>query len=155
MAIVIIPTYELVCIISVGLVPRRDCLPGLLIHSHVYVPINQALRSLLWDVYFEQGWVCAGALLGGSSGKKLPANAGDVGLTSGTRRSLGGGRGSPLQCSCLENPVDRGAWRATVCRVAKSWTPLKWHTHDSSKGKVDLHANSARPLEEPRLALSS
>ena len=40
-------------------------------------------------------------------------------------RSPGGGNDNPLQCSCLENPMDRGAWRATVHRVAKSLTQLK------------------------------
>ena len=48
--------------------------------------------------------------------KNPPANAGDVrdtGLILGSGRSLGGGHGNPLQYSCLENPMDRGAWRAT------------------------------------------
>ena len=40
-------------------------------------------------------------------------------------RPPGGGHGSPLQCSCLEDPMDRGAWRATVHRVSRSWTRLK------------------------------
>ena len=51
------------------------------------------------------------------------ANAGDVrdmGLSPGLGRSLGGGHGNPLQYSCLENPMDRGAWRATVHGVAES-----------------------------------
>ena len=59
--------------------------------------------------------------------KNLPANAGhvrDVGLIPGLGRSPGEGHGNPLQYSCLENPMDRGAWRATAHRVAKSWTPL-------------------------------
>ena len=54
-----------------------------------------------------------------------PATAGgikDVGLIPGLGRSPGGGHGNPLQYSGLENPVDRGACRATVHRVAKSWT---------------------------------
>ena len=46
--------------------------------------------------------------------KNLPANAGDVGLIPGLGRFPGGGHGNPLQYACLENPVDRGAWRATV-----------------------------------------
>ena len=57
--------------------------------------------------------------------KNLPANAGDVretGSTSGLGRYPGGGHGNPLHYSCLENPMDRGAWRATVHRIAKSWT---------------------------------
>ena len=48
-----------------------------------------------------------------------------AGLISGLGRSPGGGHGNPLQYSCLENPMDRGAWRATVHRVAKSQTQLK------------------------------
>ena len=47
------------------------------------------------------------------------------GSTPESGRSHGGGHGSPLQYSCLENPVDRGAWRATVHRVTKSQTRLK------------------------------
>ena len=61
---------------------------------------------------------------GGSVVKNSPANAGDagdVGLIPGLGRSLGEGNGNPLQCSCLENPMDRGAWRAAVHGVAKSW----------------------------------
>ena len=55
--------------------------------------------------------------------KNLPANVGDVkhlGLIPGPGRFLGGGHGNPLQHYCLENPMDRGAWRAAVHRVAKS-----------------------------------
>ena len=57
--------------------------------------------------------------------KNLPANAGDikdVGLIPESGRSPGGGHGMSLQYSCLENPVDRGAWWATVHSVAKSRT---------------------------------
>ena len=57
--------------------------------------------------------------------KKLPANAGDTGSIPESGRSPGGGCGNPLQYSCLENPMDRGAWWATVHRVSKSWTRLK------------------------------
>ena len=54
--------------------------------------------------------------------KNPPANAGDlrdVGSILGPGRSPGGGNGNPLQSSCLENPMDRGAWWATVHGVAK------------------------------------
>ena len=51
-------------------------------------------------------------------------NAGDPGLIPGLGRSSGEGNGNPLQYSCLENPMDRGAWQATVHGVAKSWTQL-------------------------------
>ena len=60
--------------------------------------------------------------------KNLPANAGDIrtrDLIPGLGRSLGEGNGKPLQYSCLENPMDRGAWQTTVHRVAKSQTQLK------------------------------
>ena len=62
---------------------------------------------------------------GGSVVKSLPANAGssgDVGLIPGLERSPGVGNGNPLQYSCLENSMDRGAWQTTVQRVAKSQT---------------------------------
>ena len=51
-------------------------------------------------------------------------NAGDVGLLSGSGRPPGEGHGSPLQYSCLGNPMDRGAWRARVHGVARSQTRL-------------------------------
>ena len=57
--------------------------------------------------------------------KNPPANAGNIrqaGSIPGLGRSPGGGHGNPIQNSCLENPMDRGAWRATVYRVAKSQT---------------------------------
>ena len=60
--------------------------------------------------------------------KNLPANAGDIrdmGSVLGFGRSPGGRHGNLLQYSCLESPIDRGAWQATVHRVAKSWTRLK------------------------------
>ena len=64
---------------------------------------------------------------GDSMVNNLPANAGVVGDTGsipGLERSPGGGPGNPLQYSCLENPMSRGAWQATVHGVAKSQTQL-------------------------------
>ena len=58
----------------------------------------------------------------------LPASAGDVkdsGLIPGSGRFPGGGHDDPPQYSCLENPMDRGAWWAIVHEVTKSWTKLK------------------------------
>ena len=67
--------------------------------------------------------------------KNPPANAGDVrdmASISRSERSPGGGYGNPFQYSCLENPMDKGAWQATVHRVEKSGTQLKqlsMHAH--------------------------
>ena len=57
--------------------------------------------------------------------KNLPANPGDVraaGLIPGSGSSPGGGQSNLLQCSCLENPMHKEAWQATVHGVTKSWT---------------------------------
>ena len=59
---------------------------------------------------------------GGSDGKGPACNVGDLGSTPGLGRSLGDGHGNPLQYSGLENPMDRGAWWATVHGVTKSQT---------------------------------
>ena len=56
---------------------------------------------------------------GGSAVKNPPANAEDAGSIPGSRRSPGEGNGSPLQYSCLGNPMDRGTWWAPVHGVAK------------------------------------
>ena len=64
---------------------------------------------------------------GGSGIKYLPASAGDMGSIPGSGRGPGEGNGNPLQYSCLENPMDRGACQATVHGVAKSWTWLRAH----------------------------
>ena len=62
---------------------------------------------------------------GGSDGKASAYNAGDLGSIPGSGRSPGEGNGNLLQCSCLENPRDGGAWWAAVYGVAQSWTRLK------------------------------
>ena len=61
---------------------------------------------------------------GGSEVEASACNAGDLGSIPGSGRSSGDGNGHPLQYSCLENPMDRGAWQATVHGVAKSRTRL-------------------------------
>ena len=61
-----------------------------------------------------------------SSSSSNAGVAGDTGSISGLGRSPGGGPGNPLQYSCLENSMDREAWQATVHRIAKSLTWLKW-----------------------------
>ena len=61
---------------------------------------------------------------GGSNGKESACNVGDLSSIPGLGRSPGGGHGKLLQYSCLENPMNREAWRATIYGVAKNWTRL-------------------------------
>ena len=71
---------------------------------------------------------CGGGFPGGSAGKESACNAGDAGDAGsipGLRRSSGGGNGNQLQYSCLENSMYRGACRAMVHGVTRSWTQLK------------------------------
>ena len=90
-----------------------------------------------WEFTRKRIRVSQGALVV----KNPPASAGDkrdVGSIPGLGRCPGGGHGNPLQYSCLENPMDRGAWWATVHRVAKSQTRLKQlgrHTQEKNWGK--------------------
>ena len=78
-------------------------------------------------------WAC-GLFKGFPSGSVVKISdcnageAGDVGSNPESGRAPGGGHGNPLQYSCLENPMDRGAWQSTVQRVTKSQTQLKWHS---------------------------
>ena len=79
-------------------------------------------------VVVTRGWGAGEGLPWWLSGKESSWNAGasgDVGSNPGSRRSPGGGHGNPLEYSCLENPLDRGVWQATVYSVTKSWTRLK------------------------------
>ena len=63
-------------------------------------------------------------ITGGSEVKASASNAGDLGSIPESGRSSGEGNGNPLQYSCLEDPMDGGAWWATGHGVAKSWTRL-------------------------------
>ena len=87
----------------------------------------------------------------GASGKG--ANAGDVrkaALIPGWGRSPGGGNGSPLQDPCPENPMDRGAWRAGVPRVAKRWTRLKRLEHAQDTDSQAQDTDSQREAVKAR-----
>ena len=90
--------------------------------SHSFITIGKTIALTRWTFVskversrcrYIGGWVSQVELVV----KNLPAKAGDireVGLIPGSRRSPGGGHGNPLSYSCLENPMDRGAWQATV-----------------------------------------
>ena len=83
---------------------------------------------------------------GGSDDKESTCRARDLGVIPGLGRSPGGGHGNPLQCSCLENPMDRGASRATVPGVSQSDTTERLSTeqyHDfSSPSVIKLNTSS-------------
>ena len=79
----------------------------------------------------------------GSAVKNPPANAGDAGSIPRSGRSPGKGTGNPLQYSCLENSMDRAAWRATLHGVAKSQAPLTdKHTHTRAHTHTRTHART-------------
>ena len=82
------------------------------------------------------------SIIGGSQGKESACRAGDPSSIPGSGRSPGGGYGNPLKYFCLENPMDRGAWRVTVHRVTKSWTQLKRQSSGSSKNKSVDHVKN-------------
>ena len=89
-----------------------------------------------WSFYLRPALIVEDSYLGFPGGKESACSAGDRGLIPGSGRSPGGRHGNSLQYSCLENPMDRAAWQATVHRVAKSQTCLSnshtytyTHTH--------------------------
>ena len=67
-------------------------------------------------------------------------DAGDVALIPGLGRSPGGRNGNPLQFSCLENPMDRGAWWLVVCGVAKSWIQLRTYRLNTQIKLIEKNA---------------
>ena len=89
-------------------------------------------------IFFFSGWIiCSRASPHSSVSKESACSAGDLGLIPGSGRFLGEGNGNPFQYSCLENPMNREAWQATVHGVTKSWTWLKW---------LSMHAHTAVEL---------
>ena len=81
---------------------------------------NMIYHSNYWRLFFF--FICFSS---GSGDKEPTCNARDLGSIPGLERSPGGGHGNPFQYSCLENPMNRGAWRATVNGVAKGRTQLR------------------------------
>ena len=116
------------CVIIIGNFQKCNkiiikCLLASKIYKNLELNIFESI-ILIFDVSWENfNLGCQEACCpGGSAVKNLPANAGDMVSIPGLGRSPRGGNGTPLQCSCLENPMDRAAWRATVCGVAKNQT---------------------------------
>ena len=83
-------------------------------HRHFVVVVLERLTFTSGN--HVKNWVVLNLMAapGDSDGRESPCSEGDQGSVSGLGRSLGEGNGNPLQYSCLENPMDRGAWRATV-----------------------------------------
>ena len=104
------------------------------IYEHIYIILHffismANLLSLNEESLYPNNRDCNVLSFPCSSGvKNPPANAGDVGSIPGSGRFPGEGNGNPLQYSCLENSMDRGAWWTTVHAVAKSQTWLSTHT---------------------------
>ena len=91
-------------------------------------------------------------------GKEFTCNAGDGGLIGGSGRSPGEGSSNALRYSCLGNPTDRGAWWATVHRVAKSWTQLKrlsTHTYRGYRHKCWSGSPCPPPGDLPNPGIES
>ena len=108
--------------------------------------VTSSIKTLKWSTLKkkknllrinEKQWLSTYLIMqsfpGGSEDKASACDAGGPGSIPGWGRSPGEGNGNPLQYSCLENPVERGAWQATVHRVAKSWTQLSDFTFFLSK----------------------
>ena len=87
-------------------------------------PTQASNPRLLHFLHWQAGSLLCCSFPGGSDSKASACNAGDLGLISGSGRSLGERNGNTLQNSCLENHMNRGAWRAAVHGVAKCWTQL-------------------------------
>ena len=81
-------------------------------------PKKRIILIIFLKCIFQKYW-------SGSDGKESACNAGDLGLIPGLGRLPGEGNGNPLQYSCLENFMDRGAWQATVHGVTESQTQLR------------------------------
>ena len=108
----LVPVLSRFFVLKLNLVLQRSCYSVSYPVSSQYIPFVLKLgRSPAY-----------GGFPGGSNGKESACSVGDLGSISELGRSPGGGNGSPLQYSCLENPMDRGAWWATVLGVAKNWT---------------------------------
>ena len=87
-------------------------------------------------------------LIGGSEVKAPACNAGDLGSIPGLGRSPREGNGNPLQYSCLENPMDGGAWWATVHGVTKRWTRLSdFHIIIMSYNSMNMLKKKPHPTE--------
>ena len=132
--------------------PKIPCLwRNVVLHElpHIfYSQLTRWLSQLLEWIKYMRGIKGASQVV--RVVENLPASAGDargMGLISGLRRSPGGGHGNPLQCSCLQNPMDRGASQASVHEVAESDT-TEATEHPSTRGIEKLYKCNNRSWKE-------
>ena len=107
---------------------------------------NLFIRETGWKRCWRGFPITGGGFSGGSDGKESACHTGDWGLIPGLGRSLGEGNGNPLQYSCLENSMDRGAWQTTVCRVRHNqvtniftFTFHHWSAREGHEEKTQQH----------------
>ena len=122
-----------------------------LLSFRLLLKINKKMRKttmspviLDWNWrYHRNSWflIHIDGFPGGSDSKESACNAGELGSIPGLGGSPGEGNGNPLQYSCLENPMDGGAWWATVCRVARSWTQLTDFTFTFMDGWMEKYTS--------------
>ena len=96
----------------------------------LYLPTSvkfKVVSSGSFPLFLGKEYLVLRGFPGGSVVKNSPTNEGDADLIPGSGRSPGGGNSNPLQYSCWNNPMDRGAWRATVHGITKSQTQLSMH----------------------------
>ena len=106
--------------------------------SHLRSPLGSWAGSGIWG---GRGGIrgTVGHIPSGSESEESACNSGDPGPIPGSGRSPGGGHGNPFQYSCLENRMDRGAWRATVHGVTNSQTWLKQLSTHTCILNANLH----------------
>ena len=103
---------------------KSNFLIGILTKNQLFRLLYSRKWSICCFLYFSK------VFPGGSVVKHLPTNTEDAGSIPGFGRSPGEGNGNPHQYSCLENPMDKWTWQATVHGVARNWTWISnWHAH--------------------------
>ena len=118
----ILPAAWHVCLVAGGRIPELEPSWGSPAHP-IRVPMKVCAHPTNNPVPEEEAEHYTESK-SGSGVKESTCSAGDPGLLPGSGRSPGEGNGNPLQYSCLENSMDRGTWRVTVCGITESWTQL-------------------------------
>ena len=115
--------YTLMC---VYIFIYRDICAYMYVYTYTHITENYSVirknKNFAICSNMDGHWIWKALSPGVLDGKESVCNTGDRGLIPGLGRSPGGGHGNALQDSCLENPMDRGAWWAMTHGVTKSWT---------------------------------